>query len=84
MLHLTLFLVFGAVCLAGAINLLVQRHPINSALSLVAVMSTGPKAAVFAVLLRIIFEAHAPGALWFIWATAALSMGLVLQFVWSS
>jgi NADH-quinone oxidoreductase subunit N len=40
----------------------------------VAFMSTGPKAAVFAVLLRIIFEAHAPGALWFIWATAALSM----------
>jgi len=39
MLHLTLFLVFGAVCLAGAINLLVQRHPINSALSLVAVMA---------------------------------------------
>jgi len=40
----------------------------------VGFMSTGPKAAVFAVLLRIIFEAHAPGALWFIWATAALSM----------
>ena len=39
MLHLTLFLAFGAVCLAGAINLLVQRHPINSALSLVAVMA---------------------------------------------
>jgi NADH-quinone oxidoreductase subunit N len=40
----------------------------------VGFMSTGPKAAVFAVLLRIIFEAHAPGALWFIWVTAALSM----------
>jgi NADH-quinone oxidoreductase subunit J len=39
MLHLTLFLIFGAVCLAGAINLLVQRHPINSALSLVIVMA---------------------------------------------
>ena len=38
-MHLILFLVFGAVCLAGAINLLVQRHPINSALSLVAVMA---------------------------------------------
>jgi NADH-quinone oxidoreductase subunit N len=37
-------------------------------------MSTAPKAAVFAVLLRIIFEAHAPGALWFIWMAAALSM----------
>jgi NADH-quinone oxidoreductase subunit N len=40
----------------------------------VAFMSTGPKAAAFAVLLRIIFEAHAPGALWFVWAAAALSM----------
>src|SRR6266496_3876506 len=39
MLHLILFLTFGAVCIAGAINLLVQRHPINSALSLVAVMA---------------------------------------------
>ena len=38
-MHLILFLVFGAVCLAGAINLLVQRHPINSALSLVVVMA---------------------------------------------
>src|SRR6266851_2421113 len=35
MLHLILFLAFGAVCVAGAVNLLVQRHPINSALSLV-------------------------------------------------
>jgi NADH-quinone oxidoreductase subunit N len=40
----------------------------------VGFMSTAPKAAVFAVLLRIIFEAHAPGALWFIWVAAALSM----------
>ncbi|HEX3319615.1 MAG TPA: NADH-quinone oxidoreductase subunit J [Terriglobales bacterium] len=39
MLHLTLFLIFGAVCVAGAVNLLVQRHPINSALSLIAVMA---------------------------------------------
>jgi NADH-quinone oxidoreductase subunit J len=38
MIHLTLFLIFGTVCVAGAVNLLVQRHPINSALSLVAVM----------------------------------------------
>jgi NADH-quinone oxidoreductase subunit J len=36
--HLVLFLVFGAVCIAGAINLLAQSHPINSALSLVVVM----------------------------------------------
>jgi NADH-quinone oxidoreductase subunit J len=39
MLHLILFLTFAAVCVAGAVNLLVQRHPINSALSLVAVMA---------------------------------------------
>jgi NADH-quinone oxidoreductase subunit J len=38
MLHLLLFLVFGFACVAGAVNLLVQRHPINSALSLVLVM----------------------------------------------
>jgi NADH-quinone oxidoreductase subunit J len=37
--HLVLFLAFGAVCVAGAVNLLVQRHPINSALSLIAVMA---------------------------------------------
>ena len=40
MLHLILFLAFGAVCVAGAVNLLVQRHPINSALSLVVVMGS--------------------------------------------
>jgi NADH-quinone oxidoreductase subunit J len=39
-LHLVLFLIFGMVCVAGAINLLVQRHPINSALSLVVVMGS--------------------------------------------
>jgi NADH-quinone oxidoreductase subunit J len=40
MLHLVLFLVFGAICVAGAINLLAQRHPIGSALSLVVVMAS--------------------------------------------
>ncbi|MGC2194956.1 MAG: NADH-quinone oxidoreductase subunit J [Terriglobales bacterium] len=40
MLHLVLFLVFGAICVAGAINLLVQSHPISSALSLVVVMAS--------------------------------------------
>ena len=40
----------------------------------VGFMSTAPKAAVFAVLLRIIFEAHAPGGPWLIWVAAALSM----------
>lgn len=38
MLHLILFSVFGVICVAGAVNLLLQRHPINSALSLVVVM----------------------------------------------
>jgi NADH-quinone oxidoreductase subunit N len=42
----------------------------------VAFMSTAPKAAVFAVLLRIFFEANAPGRLWLIWIAAALSMTL--------
>ena len=40
MLHLILFSAFGLVCVAGAVNLLVQRHPINSALSLVIVMGS--------------------------------------------
>ena len=40
MLHLILFLFFGALCVAGAINLLAQRHPINSALSLIVVMAS--------------------------------------------
>lgn len=38
MLHQVLFFVFATVCVAGAINLLAQRHPINSALSLIVVM----------------------------------------------
>src|SRR3977135_4729593 len=40
MFHLILFSAFGLVCVAGAVNLLVQRHPINSALSLVVVMGS--------------------------------------------
>jgi len=40
MLHLILFSVFAVVCVAGAVNLLVQTHPINSALSLVVVMGS--------------------------------------------
>ena len=43
---------------------------------IVGFMSTAPKAAVFAVLLRIVFEAHAPGHVWLIWVMAALSMTL--------
>jgi NADH-quinone oxidoreductase subunit N len=42
----------------------------------VGFMSTAPKAAVFAVLLRIMFEANAPGRIWLIWVVAALSMTL--------
>src|SRR5437660_9259612 len=38
-IHLILFVAFGAVCVAGAVNLLAQTHPINSALSLIAVMA---------------------------------------------
>src|SRR3978361_2077879 len=33
-----LFIIFGLLAVAGALNLLFQRHPINSALSLVVVM----------------------------------------------
>lgn len=39
-MHLILFLVFAAFCLAGAVNLLLQTHPINSALSLIVVMTS--------------------------------------------
>ena len=39
MVHLALFAFFGLICIAGAVNLLLQRHPINSALSLIAVMA---------------------------------------------
>jgi len=42
----------------------------------VGFMSTAPKAAAFAVLLRILFEANAPGRFWFIWISAVLSMTL--------
>ena len=35
-----MFLLFAVFCLAGAINLLVQTHPINSALSLIVVMTS--------------------------------------------
>ncbi len=38
MLHQALFLIFAIVAIAGAVNLLAQRHPINSALSLIVVM----------------------------------------------
>ena len=37
-MQLALFLIFGALAVGAALNLLLQRHPINSALSLVAVM----------------------------------------------
>ena len=40
----------------------------------VGFMSTAPKAAAFAVLLRIMFEANAPGRVGLIWVVAALSM----------
>jgi NADH-quinone oxidoreductase subunit J len=40
MLHLIIFSVFAVICVGGAVNLLMQRHPINSALSLVVVMGS--------------------------------------------
>ncbi|HLX82818.1 MAG TPA: NADH-quinone oxidoreductase subunit N [Terriglobales bacterium] len=42
----------------------------------VGLMSTGPKAAAFAVLLRIMFEANVPGRFWLIWVSAVLTMTL--------
>ena len=41
---------------------------------IVGFMSTAPKAAAFAVLLRVVFSINAPGRFWFLWAAAALSM----------
>lgn len=43
---------------------------------IVGFMSTAPKAAAFAVLLRIVFAINAPGRFWFLWVAAALSMTL--------
>jgi NADH-quinone oxidoreductase subunit N len=43
---------------------------------IVGFMSTAPKAAAFAVLLRVIFVINVPGRLWLIWVSAALSMTL--------
>jgi len=37
-MEIVLFIIFGLLAVAGALNLLFQRHPINSALSLVVVM----------------------------------------------
>jgi NADH-quinone oxidoreductase subunit N len=42
----------------------------------VGFMSTAPKAAAFAVLLRVVFAINAPGHFWFLWVAAALSMTL--------
>src|SRR5580692_1740718 len=42
----------------------------------VGFMSTAPKAAAFAVLLRVVFAINAPGSFWFLWVAAALSMTL--------
>lgn len=39
-MHLILFFIFAGFCLAGAINLLLQSHPVNSALSLIVVMTS--------------------------------------------
>ena len=39
-MYLALFFLFAAFCVAGAVNLLVQSHPISSALSLIVVMTS--------------------------------------------
>src|ERR1700745_3200479 len=39
-MYLVIFFIFGALCIAGALNMLLQRHPINSALSLIVVMTS--------------------------------------------
>jgi NADH-quinone oxidoreductase subunit N len=43
---------------------------------IVGFMSTAPKAAAFAVLLRVVFVINVPGVIWIIWVAAALSMTL--------
>jgi NADH-quinone oxidoreductase subunit N len=43
---------------------------------IVGFMSTAPKAAAFAVLLRVVFVINVPGRFWLIWVSAALSMTL--------
>jgi NADH-quinone oxidoreductase subunit N len=42
----------------------------------VGFMSTAPKAAAFAVLLRVVFAINPPGCFWLVWVAAALSMTL--------
>jgi NADH-quinone oxidoreductase subunit N len=42
----------------------------------VGFMSTAPKAAAFAVLLRVLFETNAPGRFWLVWISAVISMTL--------
>ena len=48
----------------------------------VGFMSTAPKAAAFAVLLRVVFAINAPGRFWFLWVAAALSMTLGMWAPW--
>jgi NADH-quinone oxidoreductase subunit N len=43
---------------------------------IVGFMSTAPKAAAFAVLLRVVFVINVPGIFWIVWISAALSMTL--------
>ena len=39
-MYLVLFFIFAGLCIAAALNLLLQKHPINSALSLIVVMTS--------------------------------------------
>ena len=40
MIHVILFFAFAVICVAAALNLLLQKHPIHSALSLIVVMGS--------------------------------------------
>ena len=39
-MQLGLFFVFATICVVGALNLVLQRHPVSSALSLIVVMAS--------------------------------------------
>src|SRR6202012_2824478 len=60
-MYLVLFILFAGLCVAGALNLLLQRHPINSALSLIVGMTW---LAVLYLLLGAEFLAAAQGSVY--------------------
>src|SRR6202041_2621491 len=81
----TAFFLYGVALMFGGFGFKVAAAPFHvwtpdvyegAPAPVVGFMSTAPKAAVFAVLLRIMFQADAPGRIWLIWVVAALSMTL--------